>query len=189
MKVFSMEEAKLGRRCIGRNLAARESEDADLVWFTDTDYVFRGCLDRLLELEWPSGASLIYPTSLRVHRDCEEGDVFLRQWDGHVGLADMDVSDFIWTGYGKAIGGIQIVKGEFARRHGYLDDSRWQRPRMDGRMFGDFRDDVIYRRYVERYGAIVPVSSIGEGLFRIRHTQKSYSSASSKNYQKTKRII
>ena len=59
---WRLDQPQLFRRAIGRNMAALANQ-ADWVWFTDCDQVFRGCLDPLARhlretrRSWPSPAS------------------------------------------------------------------------------------------------------------------------------------
>jgi len=167
---IGMFRNEIGRRCIGRNRAAMSTE-ADIVWFADVDQVFRDDIfDRLAEMEWPAGASMIYPRVVKIHKDHATGDELLREMK-EPKLMDIDPEDFVDKKYRKAIGGVQIVQGDFAREHGYLHgDEKWQRP--TNKPFGDFRDDVAYRRFCLRYGPIVGVDL--PGMFRLRHTATTY---------------
>lgn len=161
---------EIGRRCIGRNRTALETE-ADIVWFADVDQVFReGIFDRLAEMEWPDGASMIYPRIIKIHKDHATGDELLNS-SKEPKLVDVDPEDFIDKRYRRAIGGVQIVQGDFARKYGYLNgDEKWQRP--TDRPFGDFRDDVAYRSFCLQHGPIVGVDL--PGMFRLRHTAVTY---------------
>ncbi len=161
---------ELGRRCIGRNRAAKFSK-ADVVWFCDVDHCFGpGCLDALADLYWPvlfgRESVMVFPWEVMIHRDHATGDAALLRHE-------IDPAEFEVKRYRKAIGGVQIVRGDFAREHGYLDGClRWQRP--TAKPFGDFRDDVAYRQFCLRQG---PVSGITlPGIYRMRHTQTSYRS-------------
>ena len=162
--------SNIGRRCIGRNDAALVTE-ADIVWFADVDQVFRnGIFDRLAEMEWPAGASMIHPRNIKIHKDHSTGDKLLCRLK-ELKLVDIDPKDFVDKRYRKAIGGVQIVQGDFARQYGYLNgDEKWQRP--TDKPFGDFRDDVAYRRFCLRHGSIVGVDL--PGMFRLRHTKTTY---------------
>jgi len=173
LKVLAMTRKSIGRRCIGRNSAARTTE-ADIVWFADCDQVYRdGCLDRLAGMEWPDGAAMIYPREIMISRDHATGQAALGLLGDGPRLIDVDPGEFAAKRYRKAIGGVQIVQGDFAREHGYLDgDSKWQRPRTDGKPFADFRDDLAYRRYCQGRGEIVGVDL--PGMYRIRHEQKTH---------------
>lgn len=173
INLLYLDVEELGRRCIGRNGAAKWSH-ADIVWFSDVDQVYRdGCLDKLAEMPWPDGASMIYPRTIKIHRDHATGDVATGLVGDEPRVLDVDPAEFIDKSYRTAIGGVQIVRGDFAREHGYLDgDADWQRPREDGKPFGDFRDDLAYRRFCKRHGEIVGVDL--PGMFRIRHTRTTY---------------
>lgn len=172
---FPMSADRLGRRCIGRNAAAKTSK-ADLVWFADCDHMFReGCLDRLAAMPWPElddePASMVFPRTIEIHRDHATGDRAAERIRGTLRLADVDPAEFVGKRYSRAIGGVQIVRGGFARGHGYLDgDPAWQRPAE--KPFGDFRDDVAYRRHCVKFGPIVGVDL--PGVYRIRHSQTTH---------------
>lgn len=165
----------LGRRCIGRNRAAKETE-ADLVWFTDCDHTFQeGCLDRLASLDWPIAegvpASMVFPKTIKIHQDYATGDQAAEKVGGKPHLVSVDKSRFVDKHYNRAIGGVQIVRGDFARKHGYLDgDSKWQKPA--DKPFGDFKDDVAYRGFCKQHGHIVGVDL--PGVYRMRHSTTSY---------------
>ncbi len=163
---------ELGRRCIGRNIAAKTSI-ADYVWFSDVDQVYReGVLDRLVSLPWPETdrpASMIFPRLIKISSDHATGDRTIGEMRERLSLRDIDPSTFIDKPYHKAIGGVQIVRGDFAREHGYLDgQAHWQTPRTDGKPFRDFKDDLQYRKLCNRLGPIVPVDL--PGVYRIRHS-------------------
>ena len=168
--IYDMSADELGRRSIGRNRVAKDT-DADIVWFADVDQVFRdGIFDRLAEMEWPADASMIYPRMIKIHKDHATGDKLLCGMK-EPKLVDIDPEDFIDKRYRKAIGGVQIVQGDFARQHGYLNgDEKWQR--STDKPFGDFRDDVAYRSFCLQHGPIVGVDL--PGMFRLRHTATTY---------------
>jgi hypothetical protein len=165
----------LGRRSIGRNYAAKNS-DADVVWFTDVDHVFaESCWSGLLtlsnkELADPS-ITMIYPKDIKIHRDHATGDKALENKSHKPFTAFVDKSEFIDKHYNRAIGGVQIVFGDFARRYGYLDGvEQFQIPAK--KPFGDFRDDVAYRKFCEQHGKIIGVNL--PGVFRLRHSTTTY---------------
>jgi len=132
------------QRPIWRNIAARQSK-ADIIWFADCDYVFgSNCLDTLASLQldddavyWP--AMTLYCKDLkswrkivRITRDRDEITP---------DILDIDPEDFVETPLRRAIGGVQIVSGNTARKVGYLQDyPQWQQPldkwkRDDGSAF------------------------------------------------------
>jgi hypothetical protein len=170
MRHYRLPAAHLGRRSIGRNQAAITSLE-DIVWFTDCDHCFgAGCLDWLHD-NMPSGVILAYPKTLKVSDTLQSGDKLL----AFVGLGTritLDSDRFPATfSYNRAIGGVQIVYGTFAREHGYLRSMpQWQRP--TDRPFADFGDDVRYRRFCSDFGK--PVTLEIPEVYRIRHTANTY---------------
>lgn len=158
----------LFRRSIGRNAAAVKSP-AELVWFTDVDHVFgEGCIDQLWSW-WQSQTdwfSLAFPRQIWICKDHATGDRYAETC-GEV----IDPSDFVPKHYGRAIGGVQIVPGSLARRHGYLNDFPQHR-RPSSRPFGDFRDDVKFRSWCGEQGRIARIPSLP--VYRLRHTKTTY---------------
>lgn len=161
----------LFRRAIGRNSAALSSH-AELIWFADCDYLFGpGCLDGLWE-EWNGllkFASMLFPDQIMTMRSHEEGDRLAgRAVAGLIRVPeDLFKPQRVW----RAFGGLQIVPGSLARRHGYLNGHRrYQRPLP--KPFANFHDDVAFRKTMLKIGPIVPVSV--PNLFRLRHTRSTY---------------
>lgn len=169
---FEMSPEELGRRSVGRNVAALNNAD-DLVWFTDVDHLFgQGCLDHLvgLWLAMPKEGRplMVFPSSIMISRTHTLGDEQTARGPGPI-----MPEEFVQKAYARAIGGVQIVDGDYCREHGYLNERpRWRQPRTDGRMFADFHDDVRFRRLLSRRGSIAPVSL--PGLYRVRHSRKTY---------------
>lgn len=176
LDVLKLSKGELFRRCIGRNIVARSTE-CDLIWYTDVDHLFgRGCLDHLWSI-W-SGIEkdviMVWPREILVQHDLEKADLF---WRWYVDSKDVfigpDYSDFRPKTYYKAIGGVQIVRGDFARKHGYIkDNKRWQSPVDPSKPFPSFRDDVKFRRFCESVGIVIPIDL--KGLYRLRHTRTTY---------------
>lgn len=169
-----MHLATLGRRAIGRNWVSQHLIPAETstVIFTDADYLWTAEALQTLE-SWatrPRNATMIYPRKIQVSRDWNLGD---EQWGrSRDGTFSIIPEEFIDQQFTRAIGGVQIVRGSFARENGYLrDDPKWQRPQT-GKPFSDFKDDVAYRRFCELRGPIVAVDI--PGIYRIRHTHTSY---------------
>lgn len=177
IKGIPLEINRLGRRAIGRNIAAKGT-DADRVWFADVDQCYRiGVLDRLCGLSWPLGASMVYPGEIRIHRNHGIGDAATKRVGGEPQIIDIDPAEFISKRYNRAIGGVQIVRGSFAREHGYLDQSpRWMQP-LSGGEFVSCKCDMAYRSFCRDLGPIVKVDL--PGVFRLRHTQNAYESPKS----------
>lgn len=176
LSVLELDPGSLFRRSIGRNLAALDTKES-ICWFTDVDHYFgEGCLDRLWEI-WhaiePTPA-MVWPKEIQIHKNHAIGDE--SWWEAmqcHDLAPEINPSQFSSKRYHRAIGGVQIVSGDFCRKLGYLNDHpKWQRPRGDGRPFRDFQDDVIFRRQAALVGDLVPIEL--PGLYRLRHTQTTY---------------
>lgn len=168
-----MEPRLLGKRCIGRNRVAMFS-DADFVVFTDIDHVWWSeSLGAIAEAKWEN-ASMIFPRTINISKDHSTGDrAAARVLPGS--LSDIRVKEFTTKIYNRAIGGVQIVQGGFAREHGYLDGTPWQVPlsmSAEQQPFCSFRDDVAYRQFCLQHGPIKCVDL--PGIFRIRHSRTSY---------------
>lgn len=159
----------LGRRCIGRNDSALRTQ-ADVVWFADGDFVFHeGCLDALAVLEWPADAVLLFPRRYMIHREHAIGDRI--SGDPTPGLVEAvtDPAEWVETGHSVAIGGIQIVSGDFCRAHGYLNGQRkWMVPHV--RPFANTLDDRAFRLYAEAKSGFKQRRTDLPGLYRIRQT-------------------
>jgi hypothetical protein len=178
IKVLPLPLESLGRRSIGRNSAALHTS-ADIVWFTDVDHFFGpNCLDSLADYftKWPKDAKMIFPRSIKIHKDWETGDKALRSALKDIRVININKDDFVDKQYHRAIGGVQIVQGDFAREHGYLNGNRkWLKPRQDGLPFNDFKDDVIYRNFAKSFENFLKIERIElEGLYRLRHTETTY---------------
>ncbi len=167
-KAIILPREELTRRSIGRNIATKCNTD-DIMWFADVDQVYRdGILDRLATMEWPDGTVMIHPREIMIHRDHATGDRAAELVAEGPRLIDIAADEFVPKRYKKAIGGVQIVQGDFARKHGYLDGySKWQRP-FSGPGFDKCRCDLPYRRFCRDFGKVVGVDL--KGMYRLRHT-------------------
>jgi hypothetical protein len=141
------------QRPIGRNLAAKSSK-ADVIWFTDADYVFGdGCLNAV----WvPQDDGIYHPEhEYRTTRKSKVQmiDALLKKSDIEVGIVPIDPSKFVITDIRRAVGGVQIISGDTARKIGYLPDNKdWQKPleqynRDDGSAF--------WRNLFTKFGTMV----------------------------------
>jgi len=150
-------------RAIGRNIVAKSSL-ADVVWFTDCDYIFTpGSLRTAHQRCLTSDAQMIYPRFVNVHKTHALGDRLIA--GGHF---DFDPDDFAPREERMAIGGIQIVKGDWCRTKGYLDGSRWTRivDVENETVFVGCRCDKAMRQAVGKIERVeIP------GVFRIRHSR------------------
>lgn len=182
LKSIELPNPQIWRRAIGRNKAALESK-AELVWFTDCDHLFfKGCLDQIWQhlnsKTFVGDPGLIWPSSYMANADKSHIDLFLQEHENHGGVVIPIIPGGQWYVHRltRAIGGVQIVTGDFARHHGYLNGTKWQKP-VD-RPFPDFKDDIIFRTFALRTGncRIEP-----NGLYRLRHTEVGYGQVDPEN--------
>ena len=175
---LSLPIGQLGRRCIGRNHAALHTS-ADYVWFTDVDHCFYdGILDRLAQIQWPShgvefplAASMIFPNEIMISKNWDLGDEATAGLAEQPKMKSLHKENFKPKSYNRAIGGVQIVRGDFARREGYLNNQdEWQTPIE--KPFGSFKDDIAYRGICKEQGPILKVNL--SGCYRLRHNITSY---------------
>jgi hypothetical protein len=165
IRLWKLPTARLFVRGIGRNLAALAT-DADWIWFTDCDYCFRGgTIDWLAHASIPDNKSLIFPRRLFQSRSHTDGDRAIEEASGEPRIVNIRESDFIAVRLSRAIGGVQICRGDVARDRGYVRGAkfhhrkaaRWQRA----------REDVAFRRDLRTRGMPVEMPNV----FRIRHSQ------------------
>lgn len=170
--LMTSHKGDLFNRAILRNVAAKRSTE-DVVWFTDVDHIFgEGCLQALEEQMKNTEGVLHYPESLLIHKDHETGDKYWKRLkdDSYFYL---NQNDFQPMQYHKAIGGVQIVPGWFARKYGYLDHSdKLLKPTDGTKPFPTFRDDVKYRKFCSYHGPTVKLQL--PNLYRLRHTEVTY---------------
>lgn len=140
---FPLPRAKLLRREIGRNIAARETA-ADVVWFCDADYVFGpGCLDALATIRMQE-RMIYYPRLQQINCTHAIGDTYAVR-AARPGIYGITTSDFRDERVRKAIGGLQIVTGDTARRYGYCDGCKLQREVGPGGGWATTVGDMTYR--------------------------------------------
>ena len=160
----AMRRQELLNRSIGRNRAARATE-ADLVWFTDCDYCFGpGCLGTLAGLELPPDGVLFYVRHVRATHTHELGNQYADRMGDGFRLLELDPADFFRQRIRKAIGGVQIVRGETARAGGYCPDSPPDQRAVEGERFRRNWSDITYRRQLGTSGTPIELPN----LFRIR---------------------
>lgn len=171
LTAIPLDIRSLGRRAIGRNKAAKTTP-ADIVWFADVDQCFReGILTRLAGMAWPEGAVMIYPRQIMIHKDHATGDRATALVEGHPRIIDINPNEFIPKRYNRAIGGVQIVKGDYCRKYGYLDgDEKWMKPTNGN--FVSCTCDRAFRSNCRKVGKTPGVEL--PGLYRIRHTEAAH---------------
>ncbi len=169
---FSSEKNFLFRRAIGRNIRARRTH-ADVVWFADADYIVSaGSLDAMLAIDFAAlPLPLVYPKQVFIQRSHARGDQAIatiipgEDWILDTSAFDVKTEKF-------AIGGLQIVSGDTARRYGYLDDTKWVRPVDPALGFQDTKEDKAYRAALGgSCGVEIP------GLYRLRHSRSAFEPA------------
>lgn len=164
VRPWTLDRRLLFRRAIGRNLAAR-STTADVVWFADCDMAFGdGALDSLDGVLCERDELLFFPREIWIHRTHALGDLAIQRAEQVGGLIDVHHGDFERIGYGCAIGGVQIVPADVARRNGYCPHPPWQFP---ADRWQQAREDVVFRRVLGTPGTPIDVPNV----FRLRHSQ------------------
>lgn len=155
---------RLMRREIGRNQAALATV-ADWVWFTDCDYCFGpealdAAADALQDITGP----LAFPRQTLVSATPALGDAAIERLIKVPQTTWVQPEDFIPFNNERAIGGIQIARGEIVQQTGYLNGSRYLRPaRKWQRTFGD----VAFRQQLGTSGTAVEIPY----LYRILHAK------------------
>jgi hypothetical protein len=161
----AMQQEKLFRRGIGRNMAAL-STSADWVWFTDCDIIFHdNCLDSLAEQLQGKTDSLSFPREIQVTAILEENDPML-QSNAQPQVIDVNTSSFKSHARRKAIGPYQIVHGDVARAIGYCDNIRIFQTESD--RWRKTYEDTAFRWLVGTDGSPIEL----DGVFQIRHIEK-----------------
>ncbi|MHB1456718.1 MAG: glycosyltransferase family 2 protein [Armatimonadota bacterium] len=161
-----LDQPHLFRRAIGRNIAALETK-ADWVFFTDCDYVFRdGCLDSISQLQELKDVPLVFPGSVNSSAHIKPDAEIFTKADDLSGPIDINPNDFGPVPCDRAIGGIQIAKGDIVRQIGYCkDDARFMKPMP---RFQRCREDVVFRKLIGSEGMPIDIPNI----YRIRHKEK-----------------
>ena len=161
---------ELCHRSIGRNLAALRTT-ADWVWFCDADYWFdQQCWQSLGTQGLPADKKLVFPFPILMHRNHAMGDRCIEKARQVEGLVTADKADFAPCKIGRAIGGMQIARGDVCRELGYLRHSRRaQSPQVQPRFFKTV-EDKWFRHKLGTSGTRVRIP----GIYRIRHSQAGY---------------
>ena len=172
-EICFLTEAEISLRAFGRNKVAKQSE-ADIVWFADVDQMYKPeVFTQLAEWSWPDKASLLFLKDIKISTTHALGDALLKKASQQRCLIDIDESQFTNKHYHTAIGGVQIVHGDFARKYGYLQ--HWFKNGYKGRdnpFKRRCRDDVRYRRFCGRKAPLMGIDV--PGMYRIRHTESTH---------------
>ncbi|MCA9154661.1 MAG: glycosyltransferase family 2 protein [Planctomycetales bacterium] len=161
-----LEKNRLFRRAIGRNLAAVESQ-ADWVWFTDCDQVFhQDCLDSLANELQGRSDPLVYPCCVYRTELLENDADLLQAASGQAKVIDIDTRQFFACRHNRAVGALQIVHGDIARRYGYCQSTPYYQKPMPH--WCKCTEDRVYRWLLGTHGTPIDIP----GLFRIEHAHK-----------------
>lgn len=161
-----LERTRLLRRAIGRNLAAKATT-ADWIWFTDCDVWWHaGSLDALAARLAGCRERLVFPRQEHCTRLLREDDPVLLAAADRPGLVQIDPREFAPAFHDKAVGPLQIVHGDTARRYGYCDAiGFYQRPVPHWRKT---YEDRTFRWLLGTEGMPIEVP----GIYRIKHLHK-----------------
>ena len=160
-----LENKKLFRRGIGRNMAARATK-SDWIWYTDCDIIFHeNCLDSLVEKVQGSQEILYYPRQERTTEMLEESDQMLSK-NSKPQIVDINVERFSLHSRDKAKGAFQIVHGDVARAIGYCEKIRIFQ--TESEHWRKTYEDTAFRWLVASDGIPIDV----DGVFQIRHVTK-----------------
>ena len=163
----SPELGYLYNRAIGRNEVA-QATNADWVWFTDADYLFRrDCLDDLNHVvnrrfgENPE-VNMVHPLNVLVSEQ-DVGDRYIAEMN-QPEVKDIVESDFSAMQMLRGIGGIQIAPGKTCREVGYVP---WMKKKLTN---WNFHSDMRFRR-----SCVVRHSIDLCHIYRLRHSIRGYS--------------
>ena len=156
----------LFRRAIGRNRSALTS-DADWIWFTDCDLMFRdGCLDGTADALQGRREALLFPRNEYCTSLLTEESAMLNMDPRRPQVVDIDVAEFTRRRRSRATGPLQITHGDVARACGYCNAlAYYQRPAERWRKA---YEDRAFRWLLRTEGTPLDIP----GVYRIRHVDK-----------------
>lgn len=163
----ALEKTWLFRRSLGRNLAARNTV-ADWIWFADCDVVFHaGAIDSAGRVLGTRDDILVFPRQHLITELLDSDDPILTRGREGPQLLDIDTEEgFSPDVRDRAVGALQIVRGDVARAAGYCGTiDFYQRPVPRWRRT---HDDRVFRWLLGTPGNPVEI----EGIYRIRHQSK-----------------
>lgn len=164
---WPLEPPELFRRSIGRNRAARGT-DADWIWFSDCDLLFRdGALDAAAAELRTRTDPLVYPERVHTTELLDPDHPVLWSLEPFPDVHDVDPRLFgVEDRRDRAVGSYQITRGDVARAAGYCETIPfYQRP---VRRWQKTYEDRAYRWLLGTGGSPVNIP----GLYRIRHRAK-----------------
>lgn len=163
---MAIPKERLFRRAIGRNRAALSTE-ADWVWFTDCDLMFRhDCLDTLAAKLQGRRDALVYPQTERRTDLLWENHPLLSEGDTGPHLVDIEDDDFAPRHLSRATGPVQIAHGDVCRAVGYCNSiGLYQKP---SDVWCKAYEDRAFRWLLKTQGTPLDIP----GVYRIRHIHK-----------------
>lgn len=165
--VVSTNKERLFRRAILRNQRAQDTI-ADVIWFTDVDYLFGpNCLQDVIS-QVDHTSNLHIPKHITTCKDHETGDQLIED-NRDVELPSAPDSKFTRQAIRRAIGGVQIIGRDILQEVGYLKDTPWVQPISTDNGFRSCRCDKQWRRLE---GIEDPIFINIRNLYRLRHTRK-----------------
>ncbi len=162
-----LEKTSLFRRSLGRNRAALSTR-ADWIWFADCDIVFHeGAIDGAGSALLDRDDLLVFPRVHHVTELLHPDDPILEEGRGSPRLLEINAkSGFRPEERQRAVGALQIARGDVARTGGYCGTiGFYQRP---VRRWRRTHDDRVFRWLLGTQGSPVEIP----GLYRIRHSSK-----------------
>lgn len=157
---------QLFRRAIGRNEAALKT-NADWIWFTDCDQVFgEGCLDSLADILPDHRGHLLFPRQVSCTELLESNHEMLSVNRESIETVEIDPTHFVPKDHDRAIGALQILRGDAARSIGYCNSIKhFQTP---AKRWKKTYEDRTFRRLVGSQGDPIDLPH----LYRIEHVAK-----------------
>lgn len=162
----ALPKEQLFRRAIGRNRAALATQ-ADWVWFTDCDLLFReGCLDTLADRLQGRRDALVYPRQEHRTPLLASDDPLLVAGRRESRVLDIDTAQFAARYPSRATGPLQIAHGDVCRACGYCDAlAVYQKP---SDRWCKAHEDRAFRWLLRSQGVPIEIP----GVYRIRHLDK-----------------
>ena len=165
-KLMPMSRERLCRRAIGRNVAALQTK-ADWIWFVDCDYCFGNKMFEALGTTLdnvPQKNVLVFPQTIL---SCSKkfGVSLIEEACGELPrfTSLLPLWAFTEQTIRRAIGGLQIVRGDWALVHGYCKNyKKYQEPSLE---WAPNFDDVQFRLDVGNDGYKISLPEV----YRIRH--------------------